>query len=141
MASYYTLSIHTGPFSNVSFVCSSWTNHWREKKWQGSCSQAQYGIASGSLVVTMRDRASVNNLAMSIVKIMYPQALDVGATLSIMLATSLLLQHCLSLPLLCFAYSHIAQRHDWPGSLALELLTSPTAKPDGGVSRKLLNSS
>ena len=40
--------------------------------------QAQYGIASGLLVATMRDRASVNNLALSILRVMYPQALDVG---------------------------------------------------------------
>ena len=37
--------------------------------------QAQYGI---TLVATIRDRASVNNLAMSILRVMYPQALDVG---------------------------------------------------------------
>ena len=40
--------------------------------------QAQYGIASGLLVAAMRDRASVNNLALSILRVMYPQALDVG---------------------------------------------------------------
>ena len=40
--------------------------------------QAQYGVATDSLVATMRDRASVNNLAMSILHVMYPQALDIG---------------------------------------------------------------
>lgn len=40
--------------------------------------QAQYGVATDSLVATMRDRASVNNLAISIVKVMYRQALDIG---------------------------------------------------------------
>ena len=39
--------------------------------------QAQYGIATGSLVATMWDRASVNNLAMSILRVMYPHVLDV----------------------------------------------------------------
>ena len=40
--------------------------------------QAQYGVATDSLVATMRDRASVNNLAISILRVMYPQALDIG---------------------------------------------------------------
>ena len=40
--------------------------------------QAQYEIVSGLLVATMRDRASVKNLAMSILHVMYPQVLDVG---------------------------------------------------------------
>ena len=40
--------------------------------------QAQYNITSTSLVATMHDRASVNDLALSIIKVMYPQVLDVG---------------------------------------------------------------
>ena len=34
--------------------------------------QAQYNISSTSLIATMRDCASVNNLALSIVKVIYP---------------------------------------------------------------------
>jgi len=72
--------------------------------------QAQCGIASGSLVATMRDRASVNNLAMSILRVMYPQALDVGCFSHMIdnagriFATSVLdefVSHC----------AHIAQKH------------------------------
>ena len=40
--------------------------------------QAQYNISSTSLVAIMRDCASVNNLALSIVKVMCPQVLDIG---------------------------------------------------------------
>ena len=40
--------------------------------------QAQYGMATDSLVAIMRDRASVHNLAMSILRVMYPQVLDVA---------------------------------------------------------------
>ena len=37
-----------------------------------------YGISSDYLVAAMRDRASVNSVAMKTVKIIYPNALDVG---------------------------------------------------------------
>ena len=53
----------------------------QESYWGGDCKgvlQAQYGIDTGSLVATMQDRALVNNLAMSILRVIYPQALDVG---------------------------------------------------------------
>ena len=38
---------------------------------------AQYGIATDSLVAIMRERASVNNLAMSILHVMYLPVLDI----------------------------------------------------------------
>lgn len=40
--------------------------------------QAQYGIASGLLVATMRNRASVKNLALSILHVMYPRGTVCG---------------------------------------------------------------
>ena len=40
--------------------------------------QGLYGIASGKLLGIMCDHASVNNLAISIVRVMYPEALDIG---------------------------------------------------------------
>lgn len=38
----------------------------------------QYGIGSDQLLGAMRDRASVNNVAMSTLKVVYPKVLDVG---------------------------------------------------------------
>ena len=40
--------------------------------------QGKYGIANDSLLAIMRDRASVTNLAILIVRVMYPQVLDIG---------------------------------------------------------------
>jgi len=37
---------------------------------------AQYGIATNEVVAVMRDRASVNNVAIRTLKIVYPNALD-----------------------------------------------------------------
>ena len=37
-----------------------------------------YGIGSDRLVATMRDRASVNNVAVGILKLLYPAVLDIG---------------------------------------------------------------
>ena len=37
-----------------------------------------YGIESNRLVASMRDRASVNSVAMAILKLLYPSLLDVG---------------------------------------------------------------
>lgn len=39
---------------------------------------ATYGIASGFLLAAMRNRASVNNVAVSTLKIVYPMLLDIG---------------------------------------------------------------
>ena len=39
---------------------------------------AQYGIAANDIVAVMRDRASINNVAMRTLKIVYPVVLDVG---------------------------------------------------------------
>ena len=39
---------------------------------------AQYGIATNDIVAVMRDRASINNVAMRTLKIVYPVVLDVG---------------------------------------------------------------
>ena len=40
--------------------------------------QAQYGISVGGLPAAMHDRASTNTVAMSTVKVLYPDILDVG---------------------------------------------------------------
>ena len=40
--------------------------------------QVQYDVGSSSLIAAMHDRASVNNLAMSFVRVMYPSILDIG---------------------------------------------------------------
>ena len=40
--------------------------------------QVQYGITSSSLIATMRDRASVNETAMSTVRVLNPNIMDVG---------------------------------------------------------------
>ena len=42
----------------------------------------EYGISSYDLVGTMRDRASSNNVAIQIMKILYPNMLDIGLLLS-----------------------------------------------------------
>ena len=39
---------------------------------------ATYGISSGYLLAAMRDRASVNNVALRTLKVVYPQLVDVG---------------------------------------------------------------
>jgi hypothetical protein len=39
---------------------------------------ATYGIGSGFLLAAMRDGASVNNVALSTLKVVYPQLVDVG---------------------------------------------------------------
>ena len=38
----------------------------------------QYDVGSSSLIAAMRDRASVNNVAVSFVRVMYPSILDIG---------------------------------------------------------------
>ena len=40
--------------------------------------QVQYDVDSKSLIAAMHDRASVNNVAMSFVRVMYPSILDIG---------------------------------------------------------------
>ena len=40
--------------------------------------QVQYNVGSSSLIAATRDRASVNNVAMSFVRVMYPSILDIG---------------------------------------------------------------
>lgn len=40
--------------------------------------QVQYDVGSSSLIAAMHDRASVNNVAMSFVRVMYPSILDIG---------------------------------------------------------------
>ena len=40
--------------------------------------QGQHGITNTSLLATMQDHASVNNLVISIVWVMYPHVLDIG---------------------------------------------------------------
>ena len=54
--------------------------------------QVQYDVGSGSQIAAMHDRASVNNVAMSFVCVMYPVylILAVSATLLIMLEVNLI---------------------------------------------------
>jgi len=40
--------------------------------------QVQYNVDSSSLIAAMHDRASVNKVAMSFVRVMYPSILDIG---------------------------------------------------------------
>jgi len=40
--------------------------------------QVQYNVDSSSLIAAMHDRASVNKVAMSFVRVMYPTILDIG---------------------------------------------------------------
>ena len=40
----------------------------------------ELGILPSNVVTAMRDRASVNNVAMRTVAIMYPQVIDIGCT-------------------------------------------------------------
>jgi hypothetical protein len=37
-----------------------------------------YGVQSDLLLAAMRDRAAVNNLAMQIVRVVYPSLVDIG---------------------------------------------------------------
>lgn len=43
-----------------------------------SCLSASFGIQPDQIVGSMRDRASVNNVAISTLKVVYPYLLDVG---------------------------------------------------------------
>ena len=40
--------------------------------------QVQYGVSAGTLLAAMHDRASTNTLAMTTVKVLYPEIVDVG---------------------------------------------------------------
>ena len=48
------------------------------KRWHGNVLSATYSIRPNSLLATRRDRASVNNVAMHTILIIYPNLLDIG---------------------------------------------------------------
>ena len=77
----------------LKFVNSGWKIHQRliwlqllAKSMNGyeiacelvSVLQVQYDVAPRSLVAAMHDRAAVNSVAMTYVRVMYPSLLDIG---------------------------------------------------------------
>ena len=56
------------------YICNYWANHLLEKNWQEILTvlQAHYKVLPGSLLGAMHDRASVNNVAMNTVGIVFP---------------------------------------------------------------------
>ena len=83
----------------------------------------QYRISSSSLLAAMRDRASVNDVAIRTIKVIYPALLDVGC-----------FSHTLDLVGGKFSTLHFMSpkaRLLWRESICFELLTNTLVEPVG----------
>ena len=102
------------------------------------CLSTELGIAGEKLIASMHDRASVNNVAMQTLKIMYPILVDVGCF-------SHTLDHVgekFCTPTLDkffkagSAFSREVQRQNWHGKTRQVCLHHPTRLQGGGLSGK-----
>ena len=95
----------------------------------------QLQIQHHLLVASMRDRASVNNVAMQTVCVLYPKVLDIGCfshTIDhVGEKFNTPVQKSSLLP--GFPFSHAVQKTSWPGNCKRIVLYVPTQTQGGGL--------